>query len=61
MATATPPIYIGTPASPLATVNDLTTAIDLASGVQKTINSDEVATISLSSGTAGNVPPAFSP
>jgi hypothetical protein len=48
-------IYIGTPAGPLATVNDLTTAIDLASGVQKTINSNGVAAISLSSGAAGNV------
>ncbi|NVN84707.1 MAG: DUF1522 domain-containing protein [Rhodopseudomonas sp.] len=48
-------VYLGTPAAPLATVQDLTKAIDLASGVQKTLNTNGIAVLSLSSGTAGNV------
>ena len=45
-------VYIGTTAAPTATVQDLANAIDLASGVKKTINSAVgVATLSTSSGT----------
>jgi flagellin len=38
-------IYLGTTASPLATVGDVLTAIDLASGVAKTVNAAGAATI----------------
>jgi flagellin-like hook-associated protein FlgL len=38
-------IYLGTTASPLATVGDVLTAIDLASGVAKTVNTAGVAAI----------------
>jgi flagellin len=48
-------VYLGTSAAPLATVADLTKAIDLASGVQKAVNSAGAATISNSSGTNGTV------
>jgi flagellin len=48
-------VYLGTPAVPLAKVSDLTTAIDLASGVEKTVNTNGVAVITTSSGTPGNV------
>src|ERR1700704_3864384 len=45
-------VYIGTTGTPTATVQDLANAIDLASGVKKTINSAAgVATLSTSSGT----------
>jgi len=44
-------VYIGTTATPTATVQDLANAIDLASGVQKTINAAGAATLSNSSGT----------
>jgi flagellin len=44
-------VYLGTSAAPTATVGDLGTAIDLASGVQKAVNSAGAATISNSSGT----------
>ncbi|HEY0329268.1 MAG TPA: DUF1522 domain-containing protein [Rhodopseudomonas sp.] len=46
-------IYLGTAATPLASVGDLTKAIDLASGVQKSVNSNGTATITHSSGTDG--------
>jgi flagellin len=49
-------VYIGTTAAPTATVQDLANAIDLASGVKKTINSSVgVAALSLSSGTAATI------
>jgi hypothetical protein len=44
-------IYFGTTATPTATVQDLTNAIDLASGVQKAVISAGAATLSNSSGT----------
>ena len=44
-------VYIGTTAAPTATVQDLANAIDLASGVQKTVIAAGVATLSNSSGT----------
>ena len=44
-------VYIGTTATPTATVADLTKAIDLASGVQKAVIAAGVATVSNSSGT----------
>ena len=44
-------VYIGTTARPTATVQDLANAIDLASGVQKTVNAAGAATLSNSSGT----------
>ncbi|ANW04962.1 DUF1522 domain-containing protein [Bradyrhizobium icense] len=44
-------IYIGTTATPTATVQDLADAIDLASGVQKAVISGGTATLSNSSGT----------
>jgi flagellin len=43
-------VYIGTTAAPTATVQDLANAIDLASGVKKTINAAGVVTLSTSSG-----------
>jgi flagellin len=48
-------VYIGTPAAPLATVGNLATAIDLASGVQKAVITAGTAAFSNSSGTNGNV------
>jgi flagellin len=48
-------VYFGTTAAPTATVQDLLNAIDLASGVRKTINSAGTATLSLSSGTAAAI------
>jgi flagellin len=45
-------VYLGTTGTPLATVGDLTTAIDLASGVKSAVNTAGVAVFSLSSGTA---------
>ncbi|MDB5617110.1 DUF1522 domain-containing protein, partial [Tardiphaga sp.] len=44
-------VYIGTTGTPTATVQDLANAIDLASGVKKTINAAGAATLSTSSGT----------
>ena len=44
-------VYIGTTGTPTATVQDLANAIDLASGVKKTINASGAATLSTSSGT----------
>ena len=44
-------IYFGTTATPTATVQDLANAIDLASGVQKSVISAGTATLSNSSGT----------
>src|SRR6267378_1391504 len=44
-------VYIGTTGTPTATVQDLANAIDLASGVKKTVNALGVATLSTSSGT----------
>jgi flagellin-like hook-associated protein FlgL len=44
-------IYIGTTASPAATVGDLTKAIDLASGVQGAVNTNGSAAINNTSGT----------
>ena len=44
-------IYFGTTAAPTATVQDLANAIDLASGVQKSVISAGTATLSNSSGT----------
>ena len=44
-------VYIGTTLAPTATVQDLANAIDLASGVQKTVNAAGAATLSNSSGT----------
>jgi flagellin-like hook-associated protein FlgL len=44
-------VYIGTTATPTATVQDLANAIDLASGVQKAVISAGAATLSNSSGT----------
>jgi flagellin len=44
-------IYFGSTATPTATVQDLTNAIDLASGVQKAVISAGAATLSNSSGT----------
>ena len=44
-------VYLGTNASPAATVQDLANAIDLASGVKKALISNGTATISHSSGT----------
>jgi len=43
-------VYIGTTATPTGTVQDLANAIDLASGVQKTVNAAGAATLSNSSG-----------
>ncbi|UPK04398.1 DUF1522 domain-containing protein [Bradyrhizobium sp. 170] len=43
-------VYIGTTGTPTATVQDLANAIDLASGVKKTVNSAGAATLSSSSG-----------
>ncbi|MCK1530775.1 DUF1522 domain-containing protein, partial [Bradyrhizobium sp. 182] len=44
-------VYLGTTGTPLATVNDLLTAVDLASGVQTaSINSSGVATFGAASG-----------
>ena len=43
-------VYIGTTAAPTGTVQDLANAIDLASGVKKTVNSAGAATITSSSG-----------
>ncbi|WP_022720222.1 DUF1522 domain-containing protein [Rhodopseudomonas sp. B29] len=48
-------VYIGTPAAPTATVGDLLKAVDLASGVQKSVNANGNATISNSSGTNASV------
>ncbi|MGW1421367.1 DUF1522 domain-containing protein [Bradyrhizobium manausense] len=46
-------VYLGTTGAPVATVNDLLSAIDLASGVQTaSISSTGVATIGVASGTA---------
>ena len=47
-------VYIGTPAAPLATVAQLANAIDLASGVQKTVNTNGTAVLGLSSGSASS-------
>jgi flagellin len=44
-------VYFGTTAAPTATVQDLANAIDLASGVKKTLNAAGVATLATSSGT----------
>ena len=44
-------VYIGTTGTPTATVQDLANAIDLASGVKKTVNASGAATLSTSSGT----------
>ena len=44
-------VYIGTTGTPTGTVQDLANAIDLASGVQKTVNAAGAATLSNSSGT----------
>src|ERR1700709_110294 len=44
-------VYIGTTGTPTATVQDLANAIDLASGVKKTINAAGAAALSTSSGT----------
>ncbi|ABD87052.1 DUF1522 domain-containing protein [Rhodopseudomonas palustris] len=46
-------VYLGTPAAPLASVDDLSKAIDLASGVQQAVNANGTATITHSSGTDG--------
>ena len=43
-------VYVGTTLAPTATVQDLANAIDLASGVQKTVNAAGAATLSSSSG-----------
>jgi hypothetical protein len=43
-------VYLGTSGAPTGTVGDLTKAIDLASGTEKTVNASGVATISPSSG-----------
>ncbi|MDA9463884.1 DUF1522 domain-containing protein, partial [Bradyrhizobium sp. CCBAU 53415] len=43
-------VYLGTTAAPTANVNDLLTAIDLASGVQTASISSGVATIGVASG-----------
>src|SRR5258708_4776970 len=43
-------VYLGTSAAPTGTVSDLTKAIDLASGAEKTVNASGVATITASSG-----------
>jgi flagellin len=43
-------VYLGTSGAPTGTVGDLTKAIDLASGTEKTVNALGVATISPSSG-----------
>jgi len=48
-------VYIGTTGTPTATVQDLANAIDLASGVQKTVNAAGVATLSNSSGTNAGI------
>ncbi|WP_295854173.1 DUF1522 domain-containing protein [Tardiphaga sp.] len=43
-------VYLGPSAAPTATVQDLTNAIDLASGVKSTVNTNGVAALSTSSG-----------
>jgi flagellin len=43
-------VYLGTTGTPAATVNDLLTAVDLASGVKVAVNSSGAATISTSAG-----------
>ncbi|KIZ33626.1 DUF1522 domain-containing protein, partial [Rhodopseudomonas palustris] len=48
-------VYLGTPAAALASVDDLSKAIDLASGVQQSVNANGTATITHSSGTDGAV------
>ena len=56
-ATATPSIYLGITGTPTATVADLMTAIDLASGVQKAVinASTGAATFANASGTNGAI------
>jgi flagellin len=44
-------VYLGTSGTPLATVSDLTTAIDLASGVQHAVNTSGTAVLTNTSGT----------
>src|SRR5205814_1929690 len=48
-------VYIGTTAAPTATVQDLANAIDLASGVKKTVNTAGVAALATSSGTVAAI------
>jgi flagellin len=48
-------VYLGTSATPGATVQDLTNAIDLASGVQKAVIANGGATLSNSSGTNASI------
>jgi flagellin len=48
-------VYLGTTGTPTGTVGDLLKAIDLASGVESTVNAAGVATISNSSGTNGAI------
>jgi flagellin len=48
-------IYFGTTGTPTATVQDLTNAIDLASGVQKAVIAAGAATLSPSSGTSAGI------
>jgi flagellin len=48
-------VYIGTTGTPTATVQDLANAIDLASGVKKTINAAGSATLSTSSGAPAGI------
>jgi flagellin len=48
-------VYIGDTTTPLATVQDLTKAIDLASGVRNTVNTNGTAVLGNPSGTPGNV------
>jgi flagellin-like hook-associated protein FlgL len=48
-------VYLGTAGAPTGSVADLTKAIDLASGVQKAVISNGVATASASSGTVASI------